>query len=134
MTASGVRSRAISTLPWRGRVGAKLRGGVTPSTREAQGRRDDLAAAVVHRRGCCCAAADPPPPGEGRSAYRLRLPPSPPEIHFDDPFVGADRIERAFGQDRALVQDGDLDVEVAHEGHVMLDNDDGAVLGDLAQQ
>ncbi len=45
-----------------------------------------------------------------------------------------DLIDRAFGQHRAFVQARDLDAELAHEGHVVLDHDHGAVAVDLLQQ
>src|SRR5215218_10236765 len=56
------------------------------------------------------------------------------QIDFDDALVGADLVERALGEHRALVQHRDLDVEVAHEGHVMLDNEDRMGLVDAAQE
>ena len=40
---------------------------------------------------------------------------------------GADLVERAFGEHRAFVQHRDLHAELAHEGHVVLDDDDRAV-------
>ena len=57
-----------------------------------------------------------------------------PQIHFDDAFVGRDIVDRAFGQDRAFVQAGHLDAELAHEGHVVLDDDDRLFLVDLLQE
>src|SRR5437868_15297981 len=49
------------------------------------------------------------------------------EIDFDDALVVLHVIDRAFGEDAALVQHGDARAEAAHEGHVMLDDDDGVL-------
>src|SRR4051794_32615615 len=48
--------------------------------------------------------------------------PLPSQIDFNHPRIGADRIDRTFGEHRAFVQDGHLDPELAHEIHVVLDH------------
>src|SRR5229473_3111784 len=59
---------------------------------------------------------------------------SPPEIDFDDARMVLHVLDRAFGQHRTLVQYRDLGREAAHEGHVVLDDDDRAVLRQAADQ
>ena len=59
---------------------------------------------------------------------------SPPQIHFDDARVGADLVQCPFGQHRAFVEARDLDAELAHESHVVLDNDDGMIAGDIPKK
>ena len=43
-------------------------------------------------------------------------------------------VDRAFGQHRALVQHGDPGAEAAHKRHVVLDDDDRAVLREIEDQ
>jgi hypothetical protein len=43
------------------------------------------------------------------------------------------RVQHAFGENRADVQDRHLDPEIAHEGHVVLNDDYRARLGDLTE-
>src|SRR5262249_20185819 len=57
-----------------------------------------------------------------------------PQIDLDHALVLRDLVDRAFGQHRTFVQAGDLDPELAHEGHVVLDHDDGAVAIDLLEE
>src|SRR3954468_16241487 len=44
----------------------------------------------------------------------------PSQIHFDHALVGRHLIDRALGDHGAFVQAGDLDAEIAYEGHVVL--------------
>src|SRR5579859_7218756 len=67
------------------------------------------------------------------SPFAIR-PLSSSQIHFHHALVLRNLIDRALGQHRAFVQTGYLDAEVAHEGHVVLDHDDGMFLGDLLEQ
>src|SRR5262252_4818501 len=57
-----------------------------------------------------------------------------PQIDLDHALVLRDLVDRAFGQNRAFVQASDLDPELAHEGHVVLDHDHGAVAVDLLEE
>src|SRR3546814_8465012 len=49
----------------------------------------------------------------------------PPEIDGRDLFVGADRVERAFAQQPALVEHHDMAVELCDEIDVMIDHQHG---------
>src|SRR6266516_3766872 len=57
-----------------------------------------------------------------------------PQINLDHALVLRDLVDRALGQHRAFVQARDLDSELAHEGHVVLDHDHGAVAIDLLEE
>src|SRR6516164_5260515 len=57
-----------------------------------------------------------------------------PQINLDHALVLRDLVDRAFRQHRAFVQAGDLDAELAHESHVVLDHDYGAVAIDLLEE
>ena len=50
------------------------------------------------------------------------------KIDLHDARIGADRIDRPFGQHRTFVQNGDLHTELAHKIHVVLDDDDRMIL------
>src|ERR1700687_511615 len=58
----------------------------------------------------------------------------PPEINFDDARMPLDLIDGAFEEQCALVQHGDSPGNLAHEGHVVLDDQDGLILCDRLQQ
>src|SRR3546814_13785184 len=49
----------------------------------------------------------------------------PPELDGRDLFVGADRVERAFAQQPALVEHHDMAVELCDEIDVMIDHQHG---------
>src|SRR5262249_3972951 len=57
-----------------------------------------------------------------------------PQINLDHALVLRDLVDRAFRQHRAFVQASDLDAELAHESHVVLDHDYGAVAIDLLEE
>src|SRR5262245_4318193 len=57
-----------------------------------------------------------------------------PQIDLNHALVLRDLVDRAFRQHRAFVQTGDLDAELAHEGHIVLDHDDGALAIDLFEE
>src|SRR4051812_533524 len=59
---------------------------------------------------------------------------SAPQIDFDDPLVGRDLVDGAFREHGTLMQAGDLDAELAHERHVVLDHHHGVGLVDLLEQ
>src|SRR5260221_7893319 len=52
---------------------------------------------------------------------------SSPEIDFDDALIVLHVIDRALGEDAALVQHGDAGAQAAHERHVVLDDDNRAL-------
>src|SRR5262245_603722 len=56
------------------------------------------------------------------------------QIDLDHALVLRDLVDGALRQHRAFVQAGDLDPELAYEGHVVLDHDYGAVAVDLLEQ
>src|SRR3954451_21054971 len=59
---------------------------------------------------------------------------SPSQIDLDHALVLRDLVDGALGKHRAFVQTRDLDTELAHEGHVVLDDDDSAVAVDLLEE
>src|SRR3954452_10743197 len=59
---------------------------------------------------------------------------SPSQIDFDHTLVLRDLVDGALGEHRAFVQTRDLHPELAHEGHVVLDDDDSAVAVDLLEE
>src|SRR5437016_5738376 len=59
---------------------------------------------------------------------------SPPQVHLDHPLILRHLVDRAFGDHGAFVQAGDLDAEVAHEGHVVFDHYDSPIAVDLSEE
>ena len=66
------RSRRLLTLPWRGRVAAKRRGGVTVSPREQSPELRDFHPTPSHI-SLRSMGADPPPPGAGTARALRRI-------------------------------------------------------------
>src|SRR3954449_11301722 len=58
----------------------------------------------------------------------------PSQIDLDHALVLRDLVDGALGEHRAFVQTRDLHAELAHEGHVVLDDDDSAVAIDLLEE
>src|SRR6516225_96897 len=71
--------------------------------------------------------------GESHSSFCYSLHLSP-QIHLDHPLIRRHLIDCAFGEHGAFVQAGDLDAELAHEGHVVLDHHHRAIAVDLLEQ
>src|SRR5690625_1865933 len=57
-----------------------------------------------------------------------------PQVRGDDAFVVADLVIGALGQNRALLEDGDLVGEAADHMHVVVHEHDGPPVGDAAYQ
>src|SRR5579864_8326450 len=99
--------------------------GASPAFAHAVRPRSPHIAAPADRVGKCGsmprATATPGPP----------LPTLPAKIHLDHTFVLGDLVDRALRDDRALVKHRHLDAKLAHEGHVVLHHDNGALAVDF---